>query len=51
MARVEEGEIVLETQREVNNFIKAIKEERVDEELIRKALLLSKKNPLLRDTV
>ena len=44
MARMEEGEIVLETEEEVNNFINAIKKEKVDEELIRKALLLSKKN-------
>ncbi|WP_218260341.1 hypothetical protein [Saccharolobus shibatae] len=46
MARVEEGEIILETEEEVNNFIKAIKKEKVDEELIRKALLLSKKSPI-----
>ncbi|QPG50819.1 hypothetical protein [Saccharolobus solfataricus] len=47
MARVEEGEIILETDEEVNNFIKAIKKEKVDEELIRKALLLGKKSPIL----
>lgn len=46
MARMEEGEIVLETEEEVNNFINAIKKEKVDEELIRKALLLIKKSPV-----
>ena len=46
MARMEEGEIVLETEEEVNNFINAIKKEKVDEELIRKALLLTKKSPV-----
>ena len=38
MARVEEGEIVLETEEEVNNFIEAIRKEKVDRELIKKAL-------------
>lgn len=38
MARVEEGEIVLETEEEVNNFIEAIRNEKVDRELIKKAL-------------
>ncbi|WP_168064686.1 hypothetical protein [Sulfolobus sp. S-194] len=38
MARVEEGEIILETDEEVNNFIKAIKKEKIDYELIKKAL-------------
>lgn len=46
MARKEEGGIVLETEEEVNNFINAIKKEKVDEELIRKALLLIKKSPV-----
>ncbi|ACR42228.1 hypothetical protein [Saccharolobus islandicus] len=38
MARVEEGEIILETEEEVNNLIEAIKKEKVDHELIKKAL-------------
>ena len=44
MAKVEEGEIILDTEEEVNNLIEAIKKEKVDEELIKKALLLSKKS-------
>ncbi len=36
MARVEEGEIILETEEEVNNLIEAIKKEKVDHELIKK---------------
>ncbi|BBG23771.1 hypothetical protein [Sulfuracidifex tepidarius] len=46
MAKAEEGEIILETEEEVNNLIEAIKKEKVDEELIRKALLFSKKSPI-----
>jgi hypothetical protein len=42
MAKVEEGEIILDTEEEVNNLIEAIRKEKVDEELIKKALLLSK---------
>lgn len=38
MARVEEGEIVLETEEEVNNFIEAVRNEKVDRELLKKAL-------------
>ncbi|ACP45905.1 hypothetical protein YG5714_1644 [Sulfolobus islandicus Y.G.57.14] len=44
MAKVEEGEIILDTEEEVNNLIEAIRKEKVDEELIKKALLLSKKS-------
>ncbi|MFP3203274.1 MAG: hypothetical protein RXR43_14135 [Sulfolobus sp.] len=46
MAKVEEGEIILDTEEEVNNLIEAIRKEKVDEELIKKALLLSKKSPV-----
>lgn len=38
MARVEEGEIILDTEEEVNNLIEAIKKEKIDYELIKKAL-------------
>ncbi|BDB99139.1 hypothetical protein SACC_21560 [Saccharolobus caldissimus] len=38
MAKVEEGEIILETEEEVNNLIEAIRKEKVDYELIKKAL-------------
>jgi hypothetical protein len=44
MAKVEEGEIILDTEEEVNNLIEAIRKEKVNEELIKKALLLSKKS-------
>jgi len=44
MAKVEEGEIILDTEDEVNNLIEAIRKEKVNEELIKKALLLSKKS-------
>jgi len=40
----EEGEMILDTEEEVNNLIKAIRKEKVDEELIKKALSLSKKS-------
>lgn len=46
MARVNDGEVVLDNEEEVDNFIRAIKEEKVDEDLIKKALMLSKKNPI-----
>ena len=46
MARVNGGEVVLENEEEVSNFIRAIKEEKVDGDLIKKALILSKKNPI-----
>lgn len=36
MAKVEEGEIILDTEEEVNNLIEAIRKENVDYELIKK---------------
>ncbi|BDC18244.1 hypothetical protein [Acidianus sp. HS-5] len=46
MAKFEEGEMIIETKEETERIIEAIKKEKVDEELIRKALLLSKKSPI-----
>jgi len=43
MVKVYDGETILETEEEIDNFAKAIKKENVDKELIAKALLLNKK--------
>ena len=44
MVKVYNGETILETEKEVDNFIEAIRKEKIDNKLIEKALLLNKKS-------
>ena len=43
MGKIMGEEIILDTEEKINNFINAIKKEKIDNELIEKALLLNKK--------